>query len=110
MEIAEKLCDDVCMINKAEKVLDGRLREIKRSFARNAVALQIEGGDSALNDSDLVASVRQSGDDTEVLLAPDANPQTLLKQLIASGAVVNKFERVEPSLHDIFIEKVRETS
>jgi ABC-2 type transport system ATP-binding protein len=110
MEIAEKLCDDVCMINKAEKVLDGRLRDIKRSFARNAVALKIEGGDDALKDSELVASLRQSGDDTEVLLAPGANPQTLLRQLIASGAVVNKFERVEPSLHDIFIEKVRETS
>ncbi|HEY6046364.1 MAG TPA: ATP-binding cassette domain-containing protein [Pyrinomonadaceae bacterium] len=110
MEIAEKLCDDVCMINKAEKVLDGRLRDIKRSFARNAVALQLEGDDGALNDSELVASVRQNGDDTEVLLAPGGNPQTLLKQLIASGAVVNKFERVEPSLHDIFIEKVRETS
>jgi ABC-2 type transport system ATP-binding protein len=110
MEIAEKLCDDVCMINKAEKVLDGRLRNIKRSFARNAVALQIEGGEDALKDSELVASVRQNGEDTEVLLAAAANPQTLLKQLIANGAVVNKFERVEPSLHDIFIEKVRETS
>ena len=110
MEIAEKLCDDVCMINKAEKVLDGRLRDIKRSFARNAVALQLEGDDGALKDSGLVASVRQNGGDTEVLLAPETNPQTLLKQLIASGVVVNKFERVEPSLHDIFIEKVRETS
>lgn len=110
MEIAEKLCDDVCMINRAEKVLDGRLREIKRSFARNAVALQIEGGDGLLKDSELVANVRQTGDDTEVLLAPDANPQTLLKQLIVAGVVVNKFQLVEPSLHDIFIAKVRETS
>jgi ABC-2 type transport system ATP-binding protein len=110
MEIAEKLCDDVCMINKAEKVLDGRLREIKRSFARNAVALQIEGGDSLLENSELVTNVRQTGDDTEVLLAPEANPQTLLKQLIVAGAVVNKFQLVEPSLHDIFISKVRESS
>ncbi|HKP39210.1 MAG TPA: ABC transporter ATP-binding protein [Pyrinomonadaceae bacterium] len=110
MEIAEKLCDDVCMINKAEKVLDGRLREIRHSFARNAVALQFEGGDGVLNNTELVASVRQNGDDTEVLLAPQANPQTLLKQLIVSGAIVKKFEQVEPSLHDIFIEKVRETS
>ena len=110
MEIAEKLCDDVCMINKAEKVLDGRLREIKRSFARNAVALQVEGGDGLLENSELVTNVRQTGDDTEVLLAPDANPQTLLKQLIVAGAVVNKFQLVEPSLHDIFISKVRESS
>jgi ABC-2 type transport system ATP-binding protein len=110
MEIGEKICDDVCMINKATKVLDGRLREIRRSFSRNAVALQFEGGDGLLNDSSLIANVRQNGDDTEVLLAPGANPQSLLKRLVESGAVINKFQLVEPSLHDIFIEKVRETS
>ena len=110
MEIAEKLCDDVCMINKATNVLDGRLREIRRSFARNAVALQIEGGDGLLEDPTLIANVRLNGEDTEVLLAPDANPQTLLKRLVESGAVINKFERIEPSLHDIFIEKVREAA
>ena len=108
MEIAEKLCDDVCMINRAQKVLDGRLREIRRSFARNAVALQLEGADGVLNDSALVANVRQNGDDTEVLLAPGADAQLLLKRLVENGAVVNKFELAEPSLHDIFIEKVRE--
>src|SRR2546425_5664818 len=67
MEIAEKLCDDVCMINRARKVLDGRLREIRRSFARNAVALRFEGADGLLNDPELVASIRQVGEDFEVL-------------------------------------------
>ncbi|HEV8587408.1 MAG TPA: ABC transporter ATP-binding protein [Pyrinomonadaceae bacterium] len=110
MEIAEKLCDDVCMINRAKKVLDGRLREIRHSFSRNAVALQVVGGDGLLGDASLVAHVRQNGDDTEVLLAPGADAQTLLKRLVESGAVVNKFELAEPSLHDIFIEKVREAS
>jgi ABC-2 type transport system ATP-binding protein len=108
MEIAEKLCDDVCMINRAHKVLDGRLREIRRSFSRNAVALQFEGGDGLLNDSSLIANVRQHDEEFEVLMAPGASPQALLKRLVDSGAVVTKFELVEPSLHDIFIEKVRE--
>jgi len=110
MEIAEKLCDDVCMIHRAHKVLDGKLREIRRSFSRNAVALQFEGGDGLLNDPELVANIRQKGEDTEVLLVPGASPQTLLKRLIESGTNVSKFELVEPSLHDIFIEKVRETA
>ena len=108
MEIAEKLCDDVCMINRAHKVLDGRLREIRRSFSRNAVALQFAGGDGLLDDSSLVANVRQHDEEFEVLMAPGASPQALLKRLVDSGAVVTKFELVEPSLHDIFIEKVRE--
>src|SRR2546421_3979039 len=110
MEIAEKLCDDVCMINRSHKVLDGKLREIRRSFSRNAVALRFEGDDGLLNDPEVVASVRQNGDDTEVLLVPGASPQDLLKRLMDSGVVISKFELVEPTLHDIFIEKVREVS
>src|ERR1700730_8841050 len=110
MEIAEKLCDDICMINKSRKVLDGRLREIRRSFSRNAVALQFEGGDGLLNDPDLVASIRQNGEDTEVLLVPGANPQELLRRLLDAGVAVSKFELVEPTLHDIFIEKAREVA
>jgi len=110
MEIAEKLCDDVCMINHATKVLDGGLREIRRSFSRNAVALQIDGGDGLLQDKSIIANVRQHGEDTEVLLAPGVDAQMLLKRLVESGAVVNKFELAEPSLHDIFIEKAREAA
>lgn len=110
MEIAEKLCDDICMINRAHKVLDGRLREIKRSFSRNAIALQFEGGDGLLNDPALIANIRQNGDDWEVLLTSGANPQTLLKRLLDAGVTVTKFVLVEPSLHDIFIEKAREVA
>jgi ABC-2 type transport system ATP-binding protein len=54
-------------------------------------------------------NVRQVGDDFEVLLAEGVNPQTLLKRLIEANTVVTKFELVEPTLHDIFIAKVRET-
>jgi ABC-2 type transport system ATP-binding protein len=110
MEIAEKLCDDVCMINRSRKVLDGKLREIRRSFSRNAVALQFQGGDGLLNDPALVTNIRQHGDDTEVLLVPGVTPQELLRRLVNGNVVVTKFELVEPSLHDIFIEKVREVA
>jgi ABC-2 type transport system ATP-binding protein len=110
MEIAEKLCDDVCMIDRSRKVLDGKLREIRRSFSRNAVALQFEGDDGVLNDPELVANIRKMGDEFELLLVPGRNPQELLKRLVDFGAAVHKFELVEPSLHDIFIEKVREVA
>ncbi len=110
MEIAEKLCDDVCMIDRSRKVLDGTLRDIRRSFTRNAVAVRFEGSDDLLSDPEIVANIRRVGDDFEVLLVPGANPQTLLKRLVDSGTTVNRFELVEPTLHDIFIEKVRETA
>jgi ABC-2 type transport system ATP-binding protein len=108
MEIAEKLCDDICMIHRSRKVLDGRLREIRRSFSRNAVSIRAEGIDGLLNDPEIVTSVRQVDEDFEVLLAEGANPQILLKRLVDAGVVITKFELVEPSLHDIFVAKVRE--
>jgi ABC-2 type transport system ATP-binding protein len=108
MEIAEKICDDICLINHSLKVLDGSLREIKQSFGRNSVALRIEGSNGILNDPALVSKIERHSDEIEVLLAPGANAQDLLKKLIASGIMVSKFEMIEPSLNDIFIEKVSE--
>src|SRR6266576_3660443 len=49
-------------------------------------------------------------DDLEVLLGSGVSPQSLLKRLVDSGVVIRKFELVEPTLHDIFIEKVREAA
>ena len=108
MEQAEKLCDDICLINRSRKVLEGSLREVKSSFGRNAVALRAENCDGVLDDPRLVASVKPYGDYDEVLLAAGADSQDLLKRLIAQGAHITKFEQVEPSLHDIFITKVGE--
>jgi ABC-2 type transport system ATP-binding protein len=108
MEIAEKLCDDICLINHSRKVLDGSLREIKQSFGRNSVALRIDFNNGVLNDPSLVSKIEQHSDGIEALLAPGANAQVLLKKLVDSGATVSKFEMIEPSLNDIFIEKVSE--
>jgi ABC-2 type transport system ATP-binding protein len=109
MEVAERICDDICMINKSRKVLDGTLREVKSSFGRNSVALRVIGGDGVLDDQSLVAKVEHHSDEIEALLAEGADAQTLLKRLLAAGATVSKFELVEPSLNDIFIAKVGET-
>ena len=106
MEQAEKLCDDICLINRSRKVLDGSLREVKRSFGRNSVALRSDGGDGVLNDRHLVAKVERHSDEIEVLLADGADAQEFLRRLITSGASVTKFELIEPSLNDIFIAKV----
>ena len=106
MEVAERVCDDICLINRSRKVLDGSIREVKRGFGRNSIALRFEGGEGVLEDTALVAGVKRHSDEIEVLLAPEAEPQEVLRRLLAAGARVTKFELVEPSLHDIFIEKV----
>lgn len=108
METAEKLCDDILLINKSRKVLSGSLRDIKKSYGRNIAALRCTGGEKVLGNSDLVLNIVEHADEVEVFLRKDATGQELLERLVGSGAVVSKFEMVEPSLNDIFIDKVRE--
>jgi len=110
MELAERICDDICLINRSEKILDGSLRQIKQSFSRNAVALRLEGSHDVLNNNGLVTHVEIHSDELEVLLAPGVSAQQLLKKLVESDVSVSKFEMIEPSLHDIFIEKVTEAA
>ena len=108
METAERLCNDILLINKSKKVLAGSLRQVKEGFGKNLIALRISGGDGILDDHSLVASVIEHADEKEVQLADGADPQRLLKKLIESGASVSKFEEIEPSLSDIFISAVEE--
>jgi len=108
MSQAEQLCDDICLISRSRKVLEGSLREVKSSFGRRAVALRVEGGDAVLEDRQLVAGVKSYGDYVEVVLAERADAQELLRRLVESGARVARFEEVEPSLHDIFLQQVGE--
>jgi ABC-2 type transport system ATP-binding protein len=107
MELAETICDDICLLNRSQKVLEGSLREVKRSFGRNSVSLRAEGGDGVLDDKSVVSSVKKRSDEVEALLVEGVDPQIVLKRLLDSGARITKFELVEPTLHDIFIEKVK---
>ncbi len=107
METAEKLCDEILLINKSKMVLSGTMREIKESYGKNIVSLRCEGADNILADANLVAKVVKHSDEKEVFLAEDAEPQELLNRLVEAGISVSKFELIEPSLNDIFIENVR---
>jgi ABC-2 type transport system ATP-binding protein len=53
-----------------------------------------------------VSRVDDSNRAFEIELAPGADPQRLLRQLVESGAVVERFELVHPSLHQIFLQRV----
>jgi ABC-2 type transport system ATP-binding protein len=106
MEVAERICDDICLINRSRKVLEGSIREVKRGFSRNAVALRLVGGELVLADPLFISKVQRHSDGLEALLAEGVTPQSLLKELIAADATIERFEMIETSLHDIFLEKV----
>jgi ABC-2 type transport system ATP-binding protein len=101
MEAVEKLCDRVALINRGEKVLDGSVAEVKARHGKNTVALAFEGDESLPG----VAKVSDHGQYVEVRLEKGADPQPLLREA-AARLRVRRFEIVEPSLHDIFVETV----
>jgi ABC-2 type transport system ATP-binding protein len=106
METAEKLCNDILLINKSKKVISGSLRKIKEGYGKNVISLRCIGGEAVLKDKSLVAQVVEHADENEIFLTEEGTSQKLLQRLVESGAEVTKFEMIEPSLNDIFIEKV----
>jgi ABC-2 type transport system ATP-binding protein len=105
MEAVERLCDRVVLIDHGEKVLDGAVSEVKARHGRNTVALAFDGDGSFIESLPGVARASDHGQYVEVRLEDGADPQALLREA-AARLRVRRFEIVEPSLHDIFVETV----
>ena len=111
MDNAERLCDSVCIIARGEKVLDGPVTRVKEEHGRRNIALAVHGDGmqgiaSILRDTSLVKRADDSNRFFEIEMAPGADPQILLRRVIESGASIQRFEMIQPSLHQIFLEKV----
>src|SRR5580698_1601123 len=104
MDQVEKLCDEICLINNGEAVLTGRVREIKSRYERNRVIVEFEGSADFLRSAEIAEANNYSGH-AEIKLKPHGDAQKLLHQA-ASAAAIYRFELVEPSLEEIFIETV----
>lgn len=108
MEQVEMMCDAICLINHGHSVLAGDLRVIKQSYGKNTVRIEYTGDGNFLNLPGLIEKLNRFGAVVEVKLRPGADPQEILKIAVESGVRLTRFELVEPPLHDIFIETVRE--
>lgn len=104
MDQVEKLCDSICLVNRGQAVLSGKMREIKSRYERNRVIVEFEGNADFLK-SEEIASYRNFSGHAEIRLKEHGNAQKLLQE--ASGmATIFRFELVEPSLEEIFIQTV----
>ena len=108
MDQVEKLCDSICLINKGAAVLQGDLKTIKARYGKNHVQIEYEGNGDFLERNPLVSAFNNYGNYVEVRLAPGADAQQLLR-MVADRSRVNKFELMEPSLEEIFINTVGRT-
>jgi ABC-2 type transport system ATP-binding protein len=106
---AEKLCEEIVLIHRGKVVLEGSLGEVRGSSGRNAVHLEFEGDGGFLPSLPGVAGARVDTNRAEITLAPGADPQDILAA--AMGRVrIGRYEVVSPSLEEIFIEKVGEST
>ena len=110
MEQAEKMCDRIAIIARGEKIVDGRVADIKAEGGKRHVYLSFahDGAKAGpiLADRTLVARADDSGATAEAELAIGANPDRLLRALMEAGVGLSRFEVAEPSLESIFIAKV----
>jgi ABC-2 type transport system ATP-binding protein len=104
MDQVEKLCDSICLINNGNAVLAGNLRQIKARYERNHVIVEFQGSSAFLN-SDEVAEAKNFSGHAEIKLKPNGDAQKLLHEA-AAVATIFRFELVEPSLEEIFIQTV----
>lgn len=105
MDSAERLCQSICLINHGKAVLQGDLSEIKARYGKVSVQIRYEGDSSFLQEPKLVQSFNDYGNYVEVRLAPGADSQELLERAVAK-ARLSKFEIMEPSLEEIFLDVV----
>jgi ABC-2 type transport system ATP-binding protein len=108
MDQVEKLCDSICLINRGTAVLQGDLKSIKAGYGKSNVQIEYEGNGDFLNQNPLVTTCNNYGNYAEVKLAPGADAQQLLRE-VAERTRVNRFELMEPSLEEIFINTVGKT-
>ncbi|MDH4141578.1 MAG: ATP-binding cassette domain-containing protein [Chloroflexota bacterium] len=108
LEQAEELCDSVAIIDRGRLVASGTTREVKRSTGHQTVRLATSGdGDlDWLGSLPAVQVTRPGRDYTELRVAAGADPQAVLKAALGRGDEVFRFEVADPSLEEVFVERV----
>ncbi len=109
MEQVEMISDNICLINKAEKVLEGELGQIKHQYGKNTVVLEYEGDASFIQSFPEVEKVDDYGKYMEIKMKEQSDHQLLLSKSVGKIRI-NRFEVREPSLNAIFIDKVGDTN
>ena len=107
MDQVEKLCDAICLVDHGKAVLQGELRAVKSRYGRDTV--QIAFADSSdgfwLEGNPLITSLERFEGYVQVRMASGLSADQLLQQ-VAARARIHRFEVMEPSLEDIFIDVV----
>ncbi|TCK02133.1 UNVERIFIED_ORG: ABC-2 type transport system ATP-binding protein [Anoxybacillus amylolyticus] len=105
MEHVEELCEHVCILRRGRAVVAGALRELKRSFGKQILVIQGDGPFEELARFPGILQWKRTAEGVRLQIANEETAQVILGH-IAGKVAVRLFALEEPSLNDIFIEKV----
>jgi ABC-2 type transport system ATP-binding protein len=110
MEQAEQLCEHVCIIAGGRKVLDGRLRDIRRENLGRRYGVEFDGetptATAFMSAAGRYGQAERKGEGWEIDLPDAVQPRDYVAALNDLDAPLMRFERVQPSLHEIFVRNV----
>jgi len=110
MDQVEKLCDDICLIAQGRILLSGDLKEVKRRFKREKLALEYTGTIQFLDDLEKqgeIQYVERSEEGCILRISDDYEPRALLEKLLLVADIkLYRFELLQPTLNEIFIQTV----
>ncbi len=104
MHQVEEMCSRIFLINRGERVLYGSLEKIRDRFSSNAVEVDLRGD---LEGIDGVEQLTARNGGYRMLLSEGVLPEEILRRLVSNPQItVERFERVEVSLDEIFVRVV----
>ncbi|MFT5970942.1 MAG: ABC-2 type transport system ATP-binding protein [Flavobacteriales bacterium] len=111
MESVEELCDHIALINQSEKILEGKLSDIKERYRTFAYELTyvnpVQPLETILNGH---YEIKSNHNNQAVIQAPEGtNPNDILQKLLPH-LEVHSFQEKIPSVNDIFIQAVNQKS
>jgi len=106
MEQAEQICDSILLINRGQKLIDGKVPEVKGRFS-STLLIDYEGDASNLKRPG-ITRVNNMGNSAELSIEEGTDTQALMRVLM-NVVTLNSFTLKEPSLHEIFVRTVGES-
>jgi ABC-2 type transport system ATP-binding protein len=108
LEQAEELCQDLLIINKGQSVVQGSVRGVKRQQGRHMARIKLDNDPQVawLDQLPGVQVAKRREDYIEMHIQANLNPNVIVEAALRHGGIISRFEMTEPSLTDIFIEKV----
>ncbi len=108
MQSIEDYCQDLVILKNGKTVLNGNLKKIKASYGRTNLTVNTQNEIDDLIKDQGMNLISKTATGYEFKIKSDEQAYNLLEKIITSKIKLNKFEIREPSLHEIFIEKVGE--